>query len=171
MTDPQIDKLESEIRYLKQLLDENGIHYDYQAYHERTQDLVGKIQFPELTPEHAIQFYSYFRGRKDVYVKRGRKGGYYTQCKNFWKPGLCPKKNGEKTKCQDCPGKNYIVLNTKAILAHLKGDKADGSDVIGLYPLFPDGTCWFLVFDFDNHDEDAATTKDWQRALKKGSIL
>ena len=171
MTDSQIDKLESEIRYLKQLLDENGIPYDYQAYHERTQDLVGKIQFPELTPEHAIQFYSYFRGRKDVYVKRGRKGGYYTQCKNFWKPGLCPKKNGEKIKCQDCPGKNYIVLNTKAILAHLKGDKADGSDVIGLYPLFPDGTCWFLVFDFDNHDEDAATTKDWQRALKKGSIL
>lgn len=165
MTDSQIDKLESEIRYLKQLLDENGIHYDYQAYHERTQDLVGKIQFPELTPEHAIQFYSYFRGRKDVYVKRGRKGGYYTQCKNFWKPGLCPKKNGEKTKCQDCPGKDYIVLNTKAILAHLKGDKADGSDVIGLYPLFPDGTCWFLVFDFDNHDEDAATTKDWQQEV------
>lgn len=165
MTDSQIDKLESEIRYLKQLLDENGIHYDYQAYHERTQDLVGKIQFPELTPEHAIQFYSYFRGRKDVYVKRGRKGGYYTQCKNFWKPGLCPKKNGEKTKCQDCPGKNYTVLNTKAILAHLKGDKADGSDVIGLYPLFPDGTCWFLVFDFDNHDEDAATTKDWQQEV------
>ena len=165
MTDSQIDKLESEIRYLKQLLDENGIHYDYQAYHERTQDLVGKIQFPELTPEHAIQFYSYFRGRKDVYVKRGHKGGYYTQCKNFWKPGLCPKKNGEKTKCQDCPGKNYIVLNTKAILAHLKGDKTDGSDVIGLYPLFPDGTCWFLVFDFDNHDEDAATTKDWQQEV------
>lgn len=165
MTDSQIDKLESEIRYLKQLLDENGIPYDYQAYHERTQDLVGKIQFPELTPEHAIQFYSYFRGRKDVYVKRGRKGGYYTQCKNFWKPGLCPKKNGEKIKCQDCPGKDYIVLNTKAILAHLKGDKADGSDVIGLYPLFPDGTCWFLVFDFDNHDEDAATNKDWQQEV------
>lgn len=165
MTDSQTDKLESEIRYLKQLLDENGIPYDYQAYHERTQDLVGKIQFPELTPEHAIQFYSYFRGRKDVYVKRGRKGGYYTQCKNFWKPGLCPKKNGEKIKCQDCPGEDYIVLNTKAILAHLKGDKADGSDVIGLYPLFPDGTCWFLVFDFDNHDEDAATNKDWQQEV------
>lgn len=74
MIDSQIAKLESEIRYLKQLLDENGIPYDYQAYLEMTQDPVGEIQFPELTPELAIQFYSYFRGRKDVYVKRGRKG-------------------------------------------------------------------------------------------------
>jgi hypothetical protein len=36
MIDSQIAKLESEIRYLKQLLDENGIPYDYQAYFERT---------------------------------------------------------------------------------------------------------------------------------------
>ena len=34
-------------------------------------------------------------------------------------------------------------------------DRHDGSDVIGIYPLFPDGTCRFLVFDFDNHDKDA----------------
>lgn len=165
MNNHQIAQLESEIRYLKQLLDENGIPYDFQAYLERTQDPVGEIQFPELTPEHAIQFYSFFRGRKDVYVKRGRKGGYYTQCKNFWETGICPKKSGERIKCQDCPGKDYIVLNTKAILEHLKGDKADCSDVIGLYPLFSDGTCWFLVFDFDNHDEDAAPFKDWQQEV------
>lgn len=44
MIDSQIAKLESEIRYLKQLLDENGIPYDYQAYLERTQDPVGEIQ-------------------------------------------------------------------------------------------------------------------------------
>ena len=65
MTGPQIAQLESEIRYLKQLLDEYGISYDYQASLERSQDQVGVIQFPELTPEHAIQFYSFFRGRKD----------------------------------------------------------------------------------------------------------
>lgn len=35
--------------------------------------------------------------------------------------------------------------------------------MIGLYPLFPDGTCWFLVFDFDNHgDEEVEPSKDWQ---------
>ena len=37
----------------------------------------------------------------------------------------------------------------------MAGKKPDGSDVIGVYPLFPDGTCRFLVFDFDNHDKGA----------------
>ena len=40
-------------------------------------------------------------------------------------------------------------------MAHLRGEKPDGSDVIGIYPLFPDGTCRFLVFDFDNHEKGA----------------
>lgn len=35
------------------------------------------------------------------------------------------------------------------------GYKEDGSDVIGVYPLLPDGTCRFLVFDFDYHEKDA----------------
>lgn len=83
MKDPLIDKLEAEIRYLKKLLDNNGIPYDYQADVDGVQVRRGEIQFPELTPGHAIQFYSYFRGRKDVYVKRSSKKGYYTQCNNF----------------------------------------------------------------------------------------
>ena len=161
--DDHISRLESEIRYLKGLLDENGIPYDFEAYIEvvRREEPV-EIDFPELTAEHAIQFYSYFRGRKDVYVKRNSKKGYYTQCNNFWKTGVCPKKNQEKVKCQDCPVKDYTKLTISVMLEHLKGMKEDCSDVIGLYPLFPDGTCWFLVFDFDNHDEDAAPSKDWE---------
>lgn len=39
------------------------------------------------------------------------------------------------------------------------GYKEDGSDVIGVYPLLPDGTCRFLVFDFDNHEKDAEKTE------------
>lgn len=38
------------------------------------------------------------------------------------------------------------------------GYKEDESDVIGVYPLLPDGTCRFLVFDFDNHEKDAEKT-------------
>jgi superfamily II DNA or RNA helicase len=164
-------RLESEIRYLKGLLDENGISYDYEAYVEaiKREEPV-EIEFPELTAEHAIRFYSYFRGRKDVYVKRNAKKGYYTQCNNFWKIGVCPKKSGEGVKCQECPAKDYKELKISVMLEHLKGTKEDCSDVIGLYPLFPDGTCWFLVFDFDNHDEDAAPSKDWEQevdALRK----
>ena len=171
MNDDHIARLESEIRYLKGLLDENGIPYDYEAFVDvaKREEPV-EIEFPVLTAEHAIQFYSYFRGRKDVYVKRNAKKGYFTQCNNFWKTGVCPKKNLEKVKCQDCPARDYKELKIPIILEHLKGTKEDCSDVIGLYPLFPDGTCWFLVFDFDNHDENAAPSKDWEQevdALRK----
>jgi hypothetical protein len=105
-----------------------------------------------------------------VYVKRNAKKGYYTQCNNFWITGVCPKKSGENVKCQNCPARDYKELKIPIILEHLKGTKEDCSDVIGLYPLFPDGTCWFLVFDFDNHDEEAAPSKDWEQevdALRK----
>lgn len=36
----------------------------------------------------------------------------------------------------------------------MMGNKADASDVLGIYPLFPDETINFLVFDFDCHDEN-----------------
>jgi hypothetical protein len=90
MNDDHIARLESEIRYLKGLLDENGIPYDYEAFVEaaRREEPV-EIELPVLTAEYAIQFYSYFRGRKDVYVKRNAKKGYFTQCNNFWKTGVC----------------------------------------------------------------------------------
>ena len=35
------------------------------------------------------------------------------------------------------------------IVDHLASYKEDGTDVIGVYPLLPDGICRFLVFDFD----------------------
>ena len=35
------------------------------------------------------------------------------------------------------------------------GKSHNGSDVIGVYPLLKDGTCRFLVFDFDNHEKTA----------------
>jgi superfamily II DNA or RNA helicase len=170
-SESRISRLESEIRYLKGLLDENGIAYDYETYVDSSKkEEPVQIEFPVLTAEHAIQFYSYFRGRKDVYVKRAAKKGYYTQCNNFWKYGVCPKASGEKVKCQECPAKDYTELKVSAILEHLNGRKEDCTDVIGLYPLFPDGTCWFLVFDFDNHEEDASPKEGWERevdALRK----
>ena len=42
----------------------------------------------------------------------------------------------------------------KKIIAHLLGTKEDGSDVIGVYPLLSNGTCRFIVFDFDNHEKE-----------------
>lgn len=167
MDETLIKELQQEIRYLRQLLDANGIAYDYRAYKESlaaTDD--GGIEFPELTREHAIAFYGMFRGRKDVFAQRSAKKGYHTKCNNFWKYGVCPKKSGEKMKCLDCPNQDFTKLTVRILLEHLKGEKEDCADVIGLYPLFPDGTCWFLVFDFDNHgDEEVEPSKDWQQEV------
>ena len=161
-----ISDLESEIQYLKKLLDENGISYDYEAHLRALQSDIGDIVFPELGPEHASLLYSYFKGRRDVYAQRARNGqGYYTQCNYFWKSGICPKRSGVKIKCQDCPSRDYTELRGKVILDHLQGNREDCGDVVGLYPLFPDGTCWFLVFDFDNHDEEAEPSKGWEQEV------
>ena len=163
--DKYISDLESQIQYFKKLLDDNGISYDYEAHLRALQSDVGDIVFPELGPEHASLLYSYFKGRQDVYSLRSSKKGYYTQCNNFWKYGICPKRDGTKIKCQECSSQDYKELKGRVILQHLQGIKEDCTDVVGLYPLFPDGTCWFLVFDFDNHDESAEPSKEWQQEV------
>jgi len=61
-TDKYIFDLEGEIQYLKKLLDDNGISYDYEAHLRALQSDVGDIIFPELGPEHANLLYSYFKG-------------------------------------------------------------------------------------------------------------
>lgn len=57
--------------------------------------------------------------------------------------------------CKDCPHQAYKQLTKADILAHLQGKSHNGSDVIGVYPLLKNGTCRFLVFDFDNHESGA----------------
>ncbi len=80
------------------------------------------------------------------------------KCDNRWDAKLCPKQRGEKMICDDCDNKKWTKLDVKKIVAHLLGYKEDGSDVIGIYPLLPDGTCRFIVFDFDNHEKGAEAT-------------
>ena len=40
-------------------------------------------------------------------------------------------------------------------MEHIKGDH-----ILGVYPLLTDNTCWFLAFDFDNHDGKRDPLKD-----------
>ena len=146
----QIEKLQAENTFLKCLLDEAGISYVLPASKPTA----------EISKQLARRFYSYFWGRTDVYGKRSvnkttGKAGYYPQCENLWKDGICPKKSGKKVKCGDCANRKWRQLEAEQIMAHLRGEKPYGSDVIGIYPLFPDGTCRLLVFDFDNHEKGA----------------
>jgi superfamily II DNA or RNA helicase len=163
----RITELEQENSYLKTLLQNAGIEYALsivggvsEAEPIFVPDQGSRIIPEEITRNHARQFYSYFWGRIDVYSKRSQnkttgKAGYYPQCDNFWRHGVCPKVSGVKVKCKDCNNRCWTKLEGTQIENHLRGLREDASDVIGIYPLFPDGTCRFLVFDFDNHDNGA----------------
>ena len=80
--------------------------------------------------------------------------GYNTKCSNFWSD-QCPRKFGTKIQCRNCEYRKWKPLELAQIIAHLEGKADDASDVVGIYPLFPDDTCRFMVFDFDNHEKDA----------------
>lgn len=103
----------------------------------------------------ATKFFAMFWGREDIFAKRAKNGNYYPQCDNRWNNVLCPKQKGQKMYCEDCEHTSWTKLKPEIIVSHLVGDRKEGTDVIGVYPLFPDGTCRFLVFDFDNHEKGA----------------
>ncbi|WP_248405434.1 TOTE conflict system archaeo-eukaryotic primase domain-containing protein [Butyrivibrio fibrisolvens] len=167
----KIAALEIEIDYLHGLLDAACIPYKREA--KDIEDLSpdknilfdpdqgARIKPLEITKQR-IRFYrNLFNGRSDVYSLRSGKPNkktgkydYYTQCWNFWKDGVCPRKNGAKITCGECSNQNYKGLIDENVYNHMMGKKSDASDVLGIYPLLPDETINFLVFDFDCHDEN-----------------
>ncbi len=163
----QLNALQIENQILKNILDRSGISYMQELKHLREPEGTensdpnqgARIIHPkEITDKMVNIFLTYFWGRPDVYAKRSEKkngeSGYYPQCNNFWTE-ICPRKHGRKIKCKDCSYRSDKQLTKKDIRAHLEGRSHNASDVVGVYPLFPNGTCRFLVFDFDNHKEDA----------------
>ena len=184
MLQSRILELEAENKYLKSLLDKAGIVYtfpntsDITTHYEEFDPNQGDRIIPlEITHGYVRRYYSYFWGRMDVFSKRYQnkntgKAGYFPQCDNFWRRGVCPKVGGNRVKCKDCNYRAWTKLEASNIEAHLRGSNEDASDVIGVYPLFPDGTCRFLVFDFDNHSRgaeqnDFANTDDaWREEVE-----
>lgn len=144
----RISALEAENKRLKILLEQAGIAAP--SANTGSDTAAVNAVSVTVTVNLARRFYSFFWGRTDVFAKRAvnkktEKSGYYPQCDNFWKQGVCPKASGQKQKCGDCPSRAWTKLDAEHIAAHLRGEKEDASDVIGVYPLFPDGTCRFLV--------------------------
>ena len=95
-----------------------------------------------------------FRGRVDVFPMRWEskagKAGYSPACANEWRPGVCEK---PRIKCGDCSHRQLLPLTDQVLYKHLAGEI-----VIGVYPLLPDDTCYFLAADFDEADWRADVT-------------
>ena len=164
----RIHLLEQENKRLRTMLSEAGIQYA-PTIGLPSQPAVPEVLVRTITDKMANRFFSYFWGRQDVYAKRSVSkktgaSGYYPQCVNFWSFS-CPRRNGKKTKCMECGNRLWKKLNINTIRNHLEGNAADGSDVIGVYPLLPDETCRFLVFDFDDHrseeEKENRSDKQW----------
>ncbi|MBS1258579.1 MAG: hypothetical protein MAG551_01638 [Candidatus Scalindua arabica] len=110
------------------------------------------------TKNKIILFMSLFKGRENVYAKRwqNKKGvsGYSPVCLNEWQPGVCEK---PKIKCSKCTHKLYAQLNEDIVEEHLRG-----KSVIGIYPMLPDESCYFLAIDFDDDgwEKDVSAIRD-----------
>lgn len=163
----QLNNLQLENQVLKNILDKAGLSYQNELASiremEKKEDFdpeQGKriVHPKEITDRMAKLFFSFFWGRTDVYAKRNvNKNGeaaYYPQCDNFWSDN-CHRKLNTHIDCKDCKYCSYTRLDLSTILQHLRGNSYAAKDVIGVYPLFSDGTCRFLVFDFDNHEKNA----------------
>lgn len=170
--------LKQENAYLKELLLLNHIELDNKGNvaNEHKEKLseehkgTSKAAIEEERNNQIDLFRSLFKGREDVFArgyisKKSGKIAYSPACSNFWKDNLCSRKmensNSKRINCYDCPNCAWISLDNDIIWHHLQGKDEQYRDVIGIYPMLPDGTCSLLVFDFDdeNWQEDVNNTR------------
>ena len=111
---------------------------------------------PALSSSEKISiFRSLFRGREDIYPlrwdnKKTGRSGYSWACGNEWAPGVCDK---PKVRCGECRYQSFLPVTDEVIRNHLMGRNPDNprqqNFIVGVYPLLPNETCWFLAADFD----------------------
>lgn len=98
------------------------------------------------SPEQKVAiFRKLFRGRTDIFANRWQnqqgRSGYSVACNNEWVQGICHK---PRVKCLDCNHREFTELDDQIIYRHLAGQQ-----VVGLYPLLQDNTCYLVAADFD----------------------
>ena len=112
-------------------------------------------------------FRSLFRGRDDVFAVRWenastRRSGYAPRCVNEWKRGVCEK---PRVRCGACPNQAFVTLDSAELRGHLQGHQ-----IVGVYPLLADETCWLLAIDLDGEGwpDDVAALR---RAAKRIGVV
>ncbi|MDF1500079.1 MAG: DEAD/DEAH box helicase family protein [Anaerolineales bacterium] len=109
-------------------------------------------------------FRTLFRGREDVYARRYEnvrtgKTGYFPASQTKGGRAFGGKANAASG---DLNKRDFLPLTDAVIRNHLLGRDPQSRSLqeftIGIYPLLPDETCWFLAVDFDKSTwvEDAS---------------
>ncbi|MCD8236112.1 MAG: DEAD/DEAH box helicase family protein [Prevotellaceae bacterium] len=152
----RLHELEEENKRLKSLLAKHGIPFEVCSHDS---DIAASPIVEPIKPsvrlslqEKVELFRSLFKGREDVFAKRWysdmtKKSGYQPVCEREWNWEFCDKR---KYKCTECPNRKFSALSYEHIYNHLAGKNIYGRDVVGLYPILNDNTCFFLCTDFDD---------------------
>lgn len=115
-----------------------------------------------VNEENLALFLSLFRGRQDVYARHWEKNGKsgYSPAYDFnWSEFLAFKSRGGTLK--NFPNKTLISLTPDVIKKHLLG-----AHTIGIYPILPNNTSYFIAADFDGEGWQK-NSKDFAKECQK----
>jgi len=147
----KIKKIDEQIALLNSI--KNQSLAKLQSFSQITVQHPNPVVNNQTAADKIALFKSYFRGRDDVYSKlwinnKNGKKGYSPVCKHEWDRTLCRK---PIIKCSECPNQGFLSPDGVAIRQHLTG-----AQVMGIYPMLKNESCYFLAMDFDkeNWQED-----------------
>ena len=172
--DEENERLREENAKLRRLLAAHGIPVP-----EHTGNHVGPLQTiasttseskEERARKRIAMFRSLFRGREDVYARRWEhpdgRSGYSPAALKDWRAINASK--AEDRKKVERTTRKLLPLTDAVIENHLLG-----KETIGIYPLLPDETCWFLAIDFDKKTwaDDSRAFLETCRELNVPAVL
>ena len=109
-------------------------------------EMAPPVDREERARQRITLFRTLFRGREDVYARRWQnddgRHGYAPAAVKDWK--AINKSRPEERKKVDQKTRRFLPMTDAVIENHLLG-----KETVGVYPLLPDETCWFLAADFD----------------------
>jgi len=112
----------------------------------KTVETAPPVDKDERARKRIALFRSLFRGREDVYAQRWEsadgRSGYAPAAIKDWK--AINESRPEDRKKVDQKTRKFLPMSDAVIGNHLLG-----KETVGVYPLLPDETCWFLAADFD----------------------
>lgn len=109
------ERLIAENTYLKKLLDNNGISYEYTPKQAEIVDTASEIN------RRIKLFMKLFCARTEFYAERWEnkegRSGYAPACGNRW-TFVCPKKKDKSVKCYECENNAWIPLTEDVAYKH-----------------------------------------------------